>query len=80
MESNQDGFDELFSTIVLGSTGWHRHSNDETGDVAYFPIMESDVDKWEQSALAMHASQERVNIPAKPMNSRARPRQVYRGD
>ena len=80
MDNTNDGFEEIFTAIVLNSTGWHRHENSETGDVAFFAITEPDVDKWETAALAMHKSQERVSLAAKPLNSRARRTQVYRAD
>ena len=92
MMEHLEGLDALAERLTFKRLGWHRHVNEETGDVALFPNVPlyrsgtpeqlKQEREFEQHALAMHEAQEPVRLDAKPEENSlaARKAQITRGD
>ena len=84
-----DSLDDLMSDLAWIDSGWHRHVNPKTGDVALFPDVprfpsgskeaRAAEDAWQSRALEMHASQVPVILAPKPVENALAGR-VVRGD
>ncbi len=92
MMEHLEGLDAIAERLNFKRLGWHRHVNEETGDVALFPTVPfyrsgtpeqlKQEREFEQRALAMHEAQEPVWLEAKPEENTlaARKGQIIRGD
>ena len=96
MMEHLEGLDAIAERLNFKRLGWHRHVNEETGDVALFPTVALHTadtpaqrqleEKWQAKAMAQNEENERLEranrLAAKvEVNTLAeRKAQITRGD